>query len=547
MNAASEVIDANDVASPGGGRRILIVEDEGIIAMDIEQRLIGMGYAVVGVAASGDRALALARQHRPDLILMDVMIKGSEDGTQTARRILDEQDVPVVFLTAYGDAATLTRAKASMPYGYLTKPFRPADLRTTIEVALHRHDVDRRLRESEHWLTKTLRCIGDGIIATDPYGRVRFMNPVAENMLALHEQDAAGRPVGEVFHLQDEVGHVALPDLVALALGQREQTALISGILPAPDAQTQRIFVDAGAAPISDDDGRILGAVLVFRDVSQRRLAEHELTRHREHLEQLIRERTSEMEQARQEAERASRAKSDFLSAMSHELRTPMNAILGFSQVLETRPLDEDDAESVRYIHEAGKHLLRLIDDLLDMSRIEAGRLDLDLQPVALSIICDQITPMLKPLLEKYQVTLQQGDSSGYHVMADPVRLRQVMLNLVSNAIKFNRPGGRADVRYETVEGNRLRLSVSDTGVGIEPERQALLFRPFERLGVETTRVEGVGLGLAFSKRLVELMHGEIALDSVPGEGSTFWVTLPLATSQSDQESNSQGERGSQP
>jgi len=166
---------------------------------------------------------------------------------------------------------------------------------------------------------------------------------------------------------------------------------------------------------------------------------------------------------------------------------------------------------------------------------------------VALSIICDQITPMLKPLLEKYQVTLQQGDSSGYHVMADPVRLRQVMLNLVSNAIKFNRPGGRADVRYETVEGNRLRLSVSDTGVGIEPERQALLFRPFERLGVETTRVEGVGLGLAFSKRLVELMHGEIGLDSVPGEGSTFWVTLPLATSQSDQESNSQGERGSQP
>ncbi len=511
--------------------KILIVEDEAVIAMDLEQRLANMGYEVVGIAASGERALALSRQHQPDLVLMDVMIKGPEDGVQTAQRIVAEQDVPVVFLTAYGDKTTLARAKESMPYGYLTKPFRPADLRTTIEVTLHKHAMDRRVRESEHWLRKTLRAIGEGIIATDPMGRVRFLNPVAETMLMLREADAIGRPIADVFRLEAEPGPEAPSDLVAQALHKRTQTSLVSGALVSRVASATPTFVDAGAAPICDDKDRVLGAVLVFRDVSQRRLAEHELHRHREHLEQLVRDRTQESERARRDAERASKAKSEFLSAMSHELRTPMNAILGFSQILETKPMDEEDAESVRHIYRAGQHLMRLIDDLLDMSRIEAGRMSVEICPVTVGTVCEQVMPMVTSLLQKYRVTMHYEGDPSVRVLADPARLRQVVLNLISNAIKYNRVGGRVVVRYEILPDARLRLSVQDTGLGIAPEKQAMLFRPFERLGVESTRIEGIGLGLAFSKRLVELMGGSLGLHSKRGEGSTFWVTLQLAAS----------------
>lgn len=515
-------------AAPDAPKRILIVEDEAVIAMDIEQRLLDMGYDVVGIAASGERARALAQEHQPDLIMMDIMIKGSDDGIETARRILEERDVPIVFLTAYADARTLTRAKESMPYGYLMKPFRPNDLRTTIEVAMHKHAVDRRLRESEHWLTKTLQCIGDGIIATDSLGRVRFMNPMAEELLGVREQEVLGSYPTEVFPLEDEQTHAPGPDLVAQAISSLTQTPLVSGVL-APHRRRKEIYVDAGAAPIRDDDGRLLGSVLVFNDVSQRRLAEAELARHREHLEQLVRERTRELREAKDEAERASRAKTDFLSSMSHELRTPMNAILGFSEILSMEALSRENAESVQLIREAGEHLLKLIDDLLDLSRIEAGRLAVKSEPVALAEVYAQVRQLVAPLLPGNAISLHADDMGALWVLADPIRLKQALLNLVSNAIKYNRPGGAVHVTAVPDDGNRIRIEVRDTGQGISTEMQAKLFRPFERLGAEATGVQGTGLGLAFSKKLIELMNGRLGLYSVPGEGSIFWIALPRA------------------
>ncbi len=516
---------APDSTAPAPPRRLLIVEDEAVIAMDMAQHLRGFGHEVVGIAASGARARQLAHEHRPDLIMMDIVIKGDEDGIVTARRIVQEMDVPVVFLTAYGDAPTLARAKDSAPYGYLMKPFRTDDLRTTIEVALHKHALDRRMRESEHWLTKTLRCIGDGIIATDPQGRIRFMNPVAETLTGVRADAAMQRLPTEVFSLADEATHEPVPDLIGLALAGKEQTMPLSGVLASRGGH-ESVYVDAGATPIRDDDGRLLGAVLVLRDVSLRRLQEQELRVFREHLEQLVRVRTAELETAKSEAERANHAKSDFMASMSHELRTPMNAVLGFSELLELEPLTKHQAEFARHIHQAGKHLLRLIDDLLDLGKIEAGQLGVALEPVDLPAVIAQARKFIQQLAGDKQVHLAFEPVQDFSVLADPTRLTQVLVNLLSNAVKYNHPGGRVSVSCEPVIPDRLRISVTDTGRGIAADKQARVFGYFERFGAEATGVEGAGIGLAFSKRLMALMQGDLGFDSRVNVGSTFWLEL---------------------
>ena len=515
-------------ASNNKGARILIVEDEAVIAMDMADHLRDFGFDVVGTAATGERAQQLAAQTHPDLIMMDIVIKGPIDGIETARLIRERNDVSVIFLTAYGDQQTLERAKLASPSGYLLKPFRPNDLRTTIEVGLHQHALSARVRESERWLSKTLQCIGDGIVATDSNGRVRFMNRVAEKLIGVDCAETLGRQAHEVFRLIDENSHAPLPDLIAQAMQGDANTPLVSGLLQ-PGGGKPALHVDAGAAPIRADDGRLLGGALVFRDVTQRRLDEHELRMHREHLEQLVRERTADLEAAKLEAERASEAKSTFLSSMSHELRTPMNAVLGFSQLLEMEPLDARQAGYVRHIHRSGNHLLRLIDDLLDLSTINAGRLTVVLRPVNVAAAIAQADPWLQPLVAQRSVTIDVEPGVNVNVMADPTRLTQVLVNLLSNAVKYNRQGGLVSVKCLPIGTQRVRISIIDTGDGISPEKQPMLFRAFERLGAEKTGVAGVGIGLAFAKRLMELMNGELGFQSERGVGSTFWIELPLA------------------
>jgi len=233
---------------------------------------------------------------------------------------------------------------------------------------------------------------------------------------------------------------------------------------------------------------------------------------------------------ARQAAEEANQAKDDFLSRMSHELRTPLNAVLGFAQLLETEELDEDGHDSVRQILKGGRHLLDLINEVLDISRIEAGTLQLSSEPVSVAAVIDDVLQLTAPLAAAQGIHLVGGPLSeaANHVLADHQRLIQILLNLVGNAIKYNRVGGTVAVSSELAEPSRMRIKVHDTGPGIRPEQRDLLFTPFERLGAENTTVEGTGVGLALSRRLAEAMGGTIDVDSTIGQGSTFWVDLPV-------------------
>ena len=240
------------------------------------------------------------------------------------------------------------------------------------------------------------------------------------------------------------------------------------------------------------------------------------------------------IQQSQQAAERANAAKSEFLSRMSHELRTPLNAILGFGQLLEMDPLDAQQQQGVTYILKAGRHLLHLIDEILDISRIEAGRLDLAMGPVVIDKLLSEVVALVRPLADHRQIRIDQpGSDDACHrlVLADEKRLRQVLLNLLSNAVKYNSEGGQVQIGCETagMETKRLRIAISDTGPGIAPEKLCQLFSPFERLGAEQTGIEGSGLGLALSKRLIEAQGGTIEAASQMGEGSTFTVTLPMA------------------
>lgn len=281
---------------------------------------------------------------------------------------------------------------------------------------------------------------------------------------------------------------------------------------------------------VRDPSGRVLRMVGAITDIDDRKVAEDELRLHRENLEELVSVRTAELEKAKSEAERASLAKSEFLSRMSHELRTPMNAILGFSQVLAGEVGNPEHLDYVGEIGRAGEHLLELIDELLDLSRIEAGRLAVVIGPVSLSTVLAEAMKMVGQLVRDHQVRVDNNCSTHVMLLADATRLRQILVNLLSNAAKYNRPGGSIRVDCVPISGQRLRISVVDDGIGIPPEKLRYLFTPFERLGAERGSVEGAGIGLALSKKLAELMGGVLSVESTPDRGSTFSLDVPVFT-----------------
>ncbi len=280
-------------------RRILVVDDERIVAQDIIEVLNGMGCTVVGTALSGEEAINKAGQYRPDLILMDITLQGQMDGVEAASIIRREYDIPCVFLTAYSDRRYLERAKLTLPAGYMVKPFEEAALRSTVEIALYKVDLERALKESNEWLQTTLMSIGDGVIATSARGTVEFMNPLAENLTGWSKAAAKGRDIGEVFVIRSEATGQPIANPALEAIRERKTCHMPEGtILCRMDGQI--LPIDDSGAPILNNRGEVIGSVLVFRDVTEQRKAQRAMRDYQGQLELDVQTRTSELELANQ-------------------------------------------------------------------------------------------------------------------------------------------------------------------------------------------------------------------------------------------------------
>ncbi len=367
---------------------------------------------------------------------------------------------------------------------------------------------------------RLLDSAGQAIVAVDATGVIVYWNKQSELTYGWTADEAIGQPIADLILSDQTVA--AGPDSVAQMLDGGPQ----SGEHMARRRDGTLFPVFATGSSVLDDEGNLIAIIGVATDITERIELQQTAKRTREEL--LEARHNAEIEAiGREEATRANRAKSEFLSRMSHELRTPLNAVLGFAQILAMDDLSPDQRDSVGFIHRAGEHLLALINDVLDISRIEAGALRLSLEPVHLNEVIANALSLIRPQAARSDISLPTELAGGdFHVRADQQRLLQVMLNLLSNAVKYNRAGGRIQLSCES-SGGTVSIAVSDTGIGMGEADLAKLFTPFERLGAEGTGIEGTGVGLALSRALSQQMGGSLTVFSTVGVGSTFTLELP--------------------
>jgi PAS domain S-box-containing protein len=597
------------------------------------------------------RTIDLRKQH--GLAVANAVVLGGEgkrwmDQIRSLLADMQSEEDRVRALRAVDMTHALNRSSRIVITGNLLS----ASLLITIFVLLFRALAQRKLAQeglekSEKWLSTTLASIGDAVIATDMNGAVSFMNPVAQSLTGWTIDDARGKSMDLVFDIVNKETRRPVENPVkkvfreGKVVGLADHTILLS-------KGGKEFDIEDSAAPITADTGAALGVVLVFRDITDKKLAEQETSRQKD-LFQLIlstvtdgvvvadtngkfllfnsaaerflgvgavnetpdkwsdeygvflpdgttpypsselplvramrgenvdaaelfirntnvpdgrllsitgrplrgddtalkggvvvlhdvtlQKRAQEaLIHAKEQAERTSQFKDQFLSTMSHELRTPLNAVLGFSDLLADErygPLNEKQRRYINHIHTGGKHLLSLISDILDLSKIEAGRMELALESLSVESAFAEVLSVMQPLADKKSQELSTIVEHGLAVRADSTRFKQVLMNLLGNAVKFTPTGGRIELAARLFDG-RVRVEVRDNGPGIPPDEQQRIFEAFYRLRESGKKSEGTGLGLAITQRLVELHGGELSLDSQLGQGSCFYFTLPTAPS----------------
>jgi two-component system cell cycle sensor histidine kinase/response regulator CckA len=506
--------------------RILVVEDERLLAEELRERLESIGATVVGSVVSGEQAIATAEQLRPDLVLMDIRLKGEMDGIEAATRIIRTVGTPIVFLTAHSDHNTVERAKAASPYGYILKPLQEHELRVTLSLALHRCRLERELRASEQRFLTTLSSIGDAVIATDVHGRVTFVNPVAERLTGWSGVDVEGRPVNEVFPIVAEHDRSAItqPALHALASHQvemlREPVLLLT-------RDGGAVLVEHSAAPIADGPD-VRGAVLVFRDVSERRKQE---------------DAARDTELRLREVHKLE-AVSRLAGGVAHDVNNMMTVVTGYADLLLSQlPAGDPNRGLVEELKNAGDRTAGITRQLLSFSRHRIPRPQLASVSELLTGIEGLLAQVLPARVTLRRITLVRRA----HIRIDAGQFEQIMLNLVLNARDAMPRGGTITIETSVASldetwhaddqplpaGDYVLVTVTDTGAGIAPEIGHRIFEPFFSTKADG---HGTGLGLVVVRDMARAAGGHVLFYSEPGHGSSFKLYFPRASALDDDE-----------
>ena len=381
------------------------------------------------------------------------------------------------------------------------------------QIEAEQQQLGQRLRDHQFYTRSLFESNIDAIMTTDPSCIITDVNKQMEVLTGCTRDELIGAPFKNYFTDPDRAEKG-----IKQVLREKKGTDYE---LTARARDGKETVVSFNAATFYDRDRKLQGVFAAARDITERK-----------RLDQVLQEKNVELESARSVAEKANLSKSEFLSSMSHELRSPLNAILGFAQLMESgSPLPTATQKaSIDQILKAGWYLLELINEILDLALIESGRLSLSLEPMPLDDVMLECQAMIEPQAQKNGIHMSFPHLEiPYFVNADRTRVKQVLINLLSNAIKYNRARGTVEVTCGASSAKRIRISVHDTGEGLSPEKLAQLFQPFNRLGQEASSEEGTGIGLVVSKQLVELMGGEIGVESTVGVGSMFWFELNVA------------------
>ena len=621
--------------------KIMIVEDESIVAMELKDRLQRMGYVVTDICDSGSKALASVRANMPQVILMDIIIKGSEDGIETSARIRNEFDIPVVFLTAHSDPKTLQRAQTETPYGYVLKPFKERELQITIDMALQRHKMECQVRESENWLQTTLYSIGDAVIATDDQGLIKFLNPVAQTFTGWMQQEAVGREFTDIFNIIHEEDRSPQENPVAKVLNSGQVVHLANHTILIARDGTERHIEDS-AAPIKDSNGKLSGVVVVFYDVTDRKKIMRQLAdseaKYRSFIEHFngiafqlepdfkpifIQGATTAIT-GYSEAELMARKPAwnelihpDDLKQMKAERKINGPDVMPDSVKQEYRIIRKDGkfrwVQSLlqRIYDKSGKsiRLQGIINDISDKKTMElelirsqkleslgvlAGGIAHDFNNLLTGIfgniglakmfmnpeekgykrldeaekamvrakdLTQQLLVFSKggaPILQTIDIRdviessanfALRGSNVNLDFVLDPGlwpvdfdegQLSQVIQNLVINADQAMPDGGTVTIRCRNISkpnsdpslpaGKYVRIVVADQGIGIDPDNLNNIFDPYY-----TTKEHGTGLGLATIYSIIKAHNAYIGVDSVPGKGTSFEITIQASESVPEQ------------